>query len=185
MQFSMLPLLSRTYSTTLKSNQTNKMFKIYHRVNCKSSFIIYLLECYICKIQHTGKLETPFNIRLNNHSNIRHIKDVKNLNAKPAFKHFKRCNHDFNNHRKTIIIEQLRTIRPHNISWDIKRKTKTARKLLDNQTGDFSATWSEPGPELNPFHSDFSFTSIIFCFCIWSKITGTSHKMMSNILQHL
>ena len=27
---------------TFKSNQTNKAFKIYHRVNCKSSFVIYL-----------------------------------------------------------------------------------------------------------------------------------------------
>ena len=33
-------------TTTFISNQTNKTFKIYHRGNCKSSFIIYLLECY-------------------------------------------------------------------------------------------------------------------------------------------
>ena len=34
-----------------KSNQTNKTFKIYHQVNCKSGFVIYLLKCYICNIQ--------------------------------------------------------------------------------------------------------------------------------------
>ena len=67
------------------------------RVNCKSSFIIYLLECYICNIQYVGKSETPFNIRLNNHR-----KDIK---------HFKRHDHDFSNHGEIIIIEQLRNIR--------------------------------------------------------------------------
>ena len=97
-------LISTT--TKFKTNQTNKTFKIYHRVNYKSSFVIYLLECYICNIQYVGKSETPFNIRLNNHR-----KDVKNPNAIPACKHFNRHDHDFKNHRKTIIIEQLRNIR--------------------------------------------------------------------------
>ena len=67
---------------------TNKTFKIYHRVKCKSSLVIYLLECYICNIQYVGKSETPFNIRLNNHR-----KDVKNPNAMPACKHFNRHDH--------------------------------------------------------------------------------------------
>ena len=93
-------------TATFKSNQTNKTFKIYHRVNCKSSFVIYLLECYICNIQYVGKSETPFNIRLNNHR-----KDVKNPNAIPACKHFNRHDHDFNNHGKIIITEQLRHFR--------------------------------------------------------------------------
>ena len=74
----------------------HRTFKIYHRVNCKSSFVIYLLECYICNIQYVGKSETLFNIR---------------PNAIPTFKHFNRNNHDFNNHRKIIIVEQLRNIR--------------------------------------------------------------------------
>ena len=92
-------------TTTFKSNQTNKTFKIYHRVNCKSNFVIYLLKCYICNIQYVRKSETPFNIRLNNHR-----KDIKSPNAIPACKHFNRHDHDFNNHEKIIIIEQLRNI---------------------------------------------------------------------------
>ena len=95
---------------TVKSNQTNKTFKIYHWVNCKSSFVIYQLECYICNIQYVGKSETPFNIRLNNHR-----KDVKNPNAIPACKHFNRHDHDFNNYRKIIIIEQLRKFARHQL----------------------------------------------------------------------
>ena len=90
-------------STTFESNQTNKT------VNCKSSFVIYLLECYICNIQYIGKSETPFNIRLRKPQN-NHRKDVKNPNAVPACKLFKRHDHGFNNHRKIIIIEQIRNI---------------------------------------------------------------------------
>ena len=63
--------------------------------------IIYLVECYICKIQHVGKSEIPFSIRLNNHR-----KNIKNPNASVACKHFN--NHGFNNHGKFIITEQLR-----------------------------------------------------------------------------
>ena len=59
------------------------------------------------------------------------------------------------------------------------------RKFLDNETWDFSTTWPEPRSKLNQFHADFLFTSITFCSCIWSKITEVSHKMTSNILQHL
>ena len=70
-------------TTTFKSNQTNKTFKTNHIVNCKNSFVIYLLECYICNMQYVGKSETPFNIRFNNHK-----KDPKNPNAIPAWKHF-------------------------------------------------------------------------------------------------
>ena len=86
-------------------SQTSKTFKIYHRVNCKSSFIIYLLRCYIWNIQYVGKLGTSLNMRLNNHR-----KDAKNSNAIPACNHFNRHDHDFNNHRKIIITEQLRNI---------------------------------------------------------------------------
>ena len=104
-----------------------KTFTIYHRVNCKSSLVIYLLECYICNIQYVGKSETPFNIRLSNHR-----KDVKNHpNAIPAFKNFKKHDHDFNINGKIIIIEQLRNI--CTVS-DIKKKTKTAKEFLDNET---------------------------------------------------
>ena len=56
-------------TTTFRSNQTNKIFQIYHNLNCKSKYVIYLLECTKCKIQYVGKAETEFNIRLNNHRN--------------------------------------------------------------------------------------------------------------------
>ena len=45
---------------------------ILHSVDCQSSWVIYMIECNVCKLQHVGKSETPFNIRPNNHRN--HVK---------------------------------------------------------------------------------------------------------------
>ena len=55
------------HTTKFRRNQTNRIFQIYHNLNCKSKYVIYLLECTKCKIQYVGKAETEFNIRLNNH----------------------------------------------------------------------------------------------------------------------
>ena len=89
--------------TKFKSKQTNKTFNMYYKVNCKISFVIYLLEFYICKIQYVGKSEIPFSIRVNNHR-----EDIKNPNAIQACRHFNKHDHDFHNHGKFIFIEQQR-----------------------------------------------------------------------------
>ena len=90
-------------TTTFKSNQTQKTYKIFHNLNCKSKFVIYLLECRKCAIQYVGKAETEFNIRLNNHR-----KDSRDPKAIPASKHFSLPYHDFNRDAKFTIIEQIR-----------------------------------------------------------------------------
>ena len=38
-------------------------------MDCQSSWIIYTIECNICKLQYIGKSETAFNLWLNNHRN--------------------------------------------------------------------------------------------------------------------
>ena len=59
-------------TTTFTSTQTKETFTIFHQVTSHSNYVIYLLECIMCKIRYVGKSETSFNIRLNNHS-----KDIK------------------------------------------------------------------------------------------------------------
>ena len=59
---------------TFKSNQTKRVFNIYHAITCKGHWVIYLLEYNLCNLQYVRKSEISFNIRLNNH-----WKDVKNL----------------------------------------------------------------------------------------------------------
>ena len=70
------------HTATFRSNQTNTIFQIYDNLNYKCEHIIYSLECTKCKIQYVGKVETEFNIRLNNHQ-----KDVwkPETTCKPSF----------------------------------------------------------------------------------------------------
>ena len=56
-------------TTTFTSPNNNKTFTIFHTMDCQSSWIIYIIECNICKHQYIGKSETAFNLRLNNHRN--------------------------------------------------------------------------------------------------------------------
>ena len=76
----------------------------FSKLNCKSSFVIYLMECTLCKIQYLGKAETPFNIRLNNHR-----KDANGNNPKaiPASIHLKQPSHNFNKYAKFTLKEQF------------------------------------------------------------------------------
>ena len=90
------------HTQSFKSSVTQKTYHISHDLNCKSKLLIYLMECRICRIQYIGKSETEFNIRLNNHR-----KDVNRQNAPRADQHFKLPDHDFNQHARFTLIEQL------------------------------------------------------------------------------
>ena len=84
------------------SQQTKRKFKIYHKANCKSEYVIYLMERTLCNKQSVGKAETACNIRLNDHR-----KDIKNPNAILACRHFQQQGHNFNSHDKFIIIDKV------------------------------------------------------------------------------
>ena len=64
------------------------------------------MECRICRIQYIGKSEAEFDIRLNNHH-----KDVNRKNATQADQHLKLPNHNFNQHARFTLIEQLETLK--------------------------------------------------------------------------
>ena len=82
-----------------------KYLNIYHSLNCKTKYAIYLLEYSICKIQYVCKFEATLHIRLNNYR-----KDMKYPSAIPACKHFNSSYHDFNTPGKFTIMEQLKNI---------------------------------------------------------------------------
>ena len=109
------PLLCCTQvlnTQTFTSQQAKRTVNIFHKLAWKSQYIIYLIECILCKIQYAGKSGTPFNSRLNNHK-----KDVNNSKVIPA------CNqihgHNSIKHAKFTLIEQLTEI--SNVSKDILR----------------------------------------------------------------
>ena len=89
-------------TSTFESYQTRQLYTIVHKLNCKSKFIIYLIECALCKIRYLAKAEIAFNIRLNNHR-----KDVNNAKSIPADFHFRKSGHSFSLHAKFTLMEQL------------------------------------------------------------------------------
>ena len=91
--------------TTLRSNQTNRIFQIYHNLNCKSKYAIYLLGYTKCKIQYVGKAETEFSIRFSNHR-----KELWKPDPILASRHFSDKDNSFNTHAIFILIEQIRHI---------------------------------------------------------------------------
>ena len=101
LQQSITLLATSSQKITLESTQTRKIFPIFHRVTCRSNNVICLTECVMHKIQYVRKIETSFNIRLNNYCKVNVIK---------AFKRFNNNEHIFRKHGKFIIIEQLRNI---------------------------------------------------------------------------
>ena len=78
------------HTNTFSSTLTKRTYGIYNRLNWKSSYLIYLMECTLCKRHCTSKSQTAFNIRLINHRN-----DVYKTNTLD------------NRHAKFALIEQL------------------------------------------------------------------------------
>ena len=115
---------------SLRSQQNERIFTIFHQVCCKSDFVIYLLESKKCHIQYVENAETDFNIRLNSHR-----KDVYKADSIPASRHVAMKDHNCNRGASFIIIKQ---IRKSNLSRKIKEKfIKTKQEFLHPETRDF------------------------------------------------
>ena len=54
-------------TSTFRSTVTHKTFKICNKLNYKSKCLIYQIKFVLCNKQYTGKSETTFTLRLNNH----------------------------------------------------------------------------------------------------------------------
>ena len=91
-------------TTTFTNRITKQVFSIFDHLNCKSSYLIYLLECTKCNNKpYVGKCETPGNERINTH---RH--DAKSFDSIPVDAHFMEPGHNFNIHAKFTFIEKVR-----------------------------------------------------------------------------
>ena len=85
------------------------------------------MECRICRIQHIGKSETEFKIRLKNHR-----KDLNRQNAPQADQDFKLPNRNFNQHARFTLIEQLDNMK-------IDKDLATLGRLLDRNPKNFTS----------------------------------------------
>ena len=107
-------------------SHTNKTtFDITNNITCKSSNIIYLINCTRCHKQYVGETKTSLRLRFNNHlSTVRHNKDY------PIAIHFNSDQHSINDisiagiiqidkpddklrkHLESIWIKKLNTLSP-------------------------------------------------------------------------
>ena len=95
-------LINKT-STFTDTQRDGKVIDLFHTVNCQSTFVIYIIECRICRLQYVGKSETTFNMRLDNHRN--HIKrGVNSCELSEHFLHNSRS-HEFGKDVTITIIE--------------------------------------------------------------------------------
>ena len=75
------------FTATATSSTTGERIKLRQRTTCKTSNVIYLLECSKCNEQYVGETGYPVHHRGNQHRSD--IKDGhKNI---PSVRHFKKC----------------------------------------------------------------------------------------------
>ena len=87
------------------SQKTKKHYKIRHHMNCNSKNVIYLAECTLCpNTQYVGKTETPWKRRLYGHRS-----DSKKTDTIDFDLHFQLHNHNFTEHARFTLIEQVNT----------------------------------------------------------------------------
>ena len=117
-------LINKT-STFTGTRPDGKVFDIFHTVNCQSNFVIYIIECRICRLQYVGKSETAFNLRLNNHRN--HIK--RGVNSCELSEHFlhNSTSHDLSKDITITIIEQIKR---SNMTIERKKDILRAREIF-------------------------------------------------------
>ena len=90
-------------TTTFKNRHTNREYQIFHRVNCKSKNVIYLLECRRCEDKaYVGKTEIPVNQRMNGHRS-----DARRTDKLAVDTHFLQPEHNFDRDARFTIIEMI------------------------------------------------------------------------------
>ena len=117
-------------TNTFTSQQTKRTFKISFNLTCKSEYVIYLLECILCKMQYVAKAETEFNLRLSNHRKDKTKESKKTQRHKEnsilACKHFQMQENNFHKHAKqTGKSTRFQRSTPRNVSGK--------RKFLDSE----------------------------------------------------
>ena len=88
-------------------------------MNCRMTWLIYLLTCRKCSIQYTGKTEWPFNQRLNKYRFDELMSDAQEVG-----RHFSQPAHDFDTDAKFTLIEKLR-----NLEGDKETKRKRIKTI--------------------------------------------------------
>ena len=114
------------FTGTAKSNITGETITLRQHTTCKTSNVIYIIECSKCNEQYVGETGHPVHHRGNQHRN-----DIqrghKNI---PSVRHFKKCGVE---NLKLTVLEKVRSqnqeIRKARESYWILRLNPAINKL--------------------------------------------------------
>ena len=85
------------------TERLDNLYNILHKLNCKSSHVIYLIECELCNYKaYVGKSEHQSNLRTYNHRS-----DAKKIVSIPVDQHYGQPGHDSTKHACITLIEQI------------------------------------------------------------------------------
>ena len=85
-----------------KSSVIGKEYWVKATTNCKTSNVIYMIECNECKLSYVGETENALHIHMNGHRS-----DVKNERLeKPVAKYFNLVNHSLED-LSIFVIEEI------------------------------------------------------------------------------
>ena len=89
-------------SAQFTSTTTGRSFDIKFSSNCKTSNVVYVIQCKKCGKQCVGETEQPLNERMNNH----HVDVRHNRTEKPVALHFNSPGHTLDD-IQVMVIERL------------------------------------------------------------------------------
>ena len=90
--------------TSVQSTVSGRTFRVHATANCKTSNVVYLIECSLCHVQYVGETRNALHIRMN-----RHRGDIYHRHLdKPVSAHFNSSDHNLQ-HLSIMVLEVMRS----------------------------------------------------------------------------
>ena len=103
-QCGVCPILNVTSGVV--STSTKRSYPISTDLTCKSTNVIYVLQCKHCNKQYVGETSKSFIYRMKHHRNAANGKDEKIL-KRPLYRHFKELNLSFNDNIRATLVDKV------------------------------------------------------------------------------
>ena len=99
------------------SNHTGRKYLIPKKITCRSSNVIYCINCMTCGMQYVGQTKNELRQRVNNH-----LSTIRNRVDTPVARHFNRIHNETNN--PSIKLSILQLIRSNDQRMDLISRNK-------------------------------------------------------------
>ena len=97
-------LPSSDRKTSVQSTVSGRTFRVHATANCKTSNVVYLIECSLCHVQYVGETRNALHIRMNGHRGDIYHRCLD----KPVSAHFNSSDHNLQ-HLSIMVLEVMRS----------------------------------------------------------------------------